>query len=416
MRAYILSTGDELVRGRTLDTNTSEIARTLCNAGFTVAGASLIGDSERDLASAILDAASQADVVVMSGGLGPTEDDCTRRAAASIAAVALERRQDLVDALEQRWALRKRPMPPSNLVQADMPVGADVLPNRHGTAAGFMLEVGDATLFALPGPPHEMRGVLQEEGLPRLRALIGPLARTVRTRTIETFGLSESRLGELLGGLMARDADPRVGTSAVRGTIRVILHAEGEVEEVERGIAVLEASVRERLGDHVFGVDGETLEQVVADALVRSGMTIAFAESCTGGLLAGRLTARPGVSAIFPGSVVTYSNEEKIRLLGVPEALIADHGVVSDEVARAMASGVRASFGTDVGVGVTGIAGPTGGTPEKPVGRVHLAVDVRGETTTRTLNYNASRDLVRELTVKSALDLVRRSLPRPAGS
>jgi nicotinamide-nucleotide amidase len=408
MRAFILSTGDELVRGRTIDTNTAEIARALNADGVTVAGAMIVGDDEPALADAMLRAAATAELVVVSGGLGPTVDDCTRAAAARAAGVALVRRPEVEAALRERFAQRATRMAVSNLVQADAPEGAEVLPNRHGTAPGFRLRVRGAELFALPGPPHEMRGVLTEEALPRIRALAGT-GRVVRTRTLETFGEREAALGERIADLMARGREPRVGTTATRGTIRVVIHAEGDPAEVTEALDRADAEIRRRLGAAVFGADGETLPEVTARLLVARRLTIATAESCTGGLLAGALTEVPGISEVFRGGVVTYATQEKTNLLGVPAALIASAGVVSEEVARAMASGVRARFGTDLGVGITGVAGP-GESPDGPAGLVHVAADVRGETTHRRLMLPGDRALVREIAVKSALDLVRRAL------
>ncbi|MCE9635385.1 MAG: competence/damage-inducible protein A [Planctomycetes bacterium] len=410
MRAYVLSTGDELIRGRTLDTNTSEIARALAAEGVTVIGASLVGDDEADLVAAIRRAAGEADVVILSGGLGPTEDDCTRRAVAAAVGVPLERVPEIADALRQRFAARGMTMAPSNLLQADRPVGAETLPNRFGTAPGFAMSLGNATLFALPGPPHEMRGVLTEELLPRLRRLLPAERRVVRTRALETFGEREATIGEKIRDLMARGRQPRVGTTAGRGVIRVIVHAEGSETEVEAALAKEEAEIRRRLGASVYGVDGETLPEVVGRMLLARGMTLAVAESCTGGLIGASMTEVAGISSVFLGGVIAYANAVKIRELGVDAATLDRVGAVSEEVARAMASGVRAKFGSDVGIGITGVAGPDGGSPEKPVGTVHVALDVRGTVTHRRLSLPGDRALVREIAAKCALDLVRRTI------
>jgi nicotinamide-nucleotide amidase len=255
-----------------------------------------------------------------------------------------------------------------------------------------------------------MRGVLTEEALPRIRAIVGGGERVVRTRTLETFGEREAALGERLADLMERGREPSVGTTATRGTIRVVVHAEGGAADVAEALGGTEAEVRRRLGLLVFGTDGATLQEVTAKLLLERKTTIATAESCTAGLVAAALTETPGVSAVFPGGVVTYSNEEKTKLLGVPAELLARVGAVSEEVARAMASGVRARFGTDLGLAITGIAGPDGGTAEKPVGLVHVALDVRGAVQHRRLMLPGDRGLVREIAAKSALDLVRRAL------
>lgn len=408
--AYVLSTGDELVRGRTLDTNTGAIARALQAEGVTVLGASIVGDDPAALVAAIRRAAASADVVVMSGGLGPTEDDCTRAAAAEAAGAPLERVPALVEDLRRRFAARGGAMAPSNLVQADRPAGAETLPNPHGTAPGFVVSVGAARLFALPGPPYEMQPMLDGEVLPRMRALLPAARRVVRTRTLETFGEREAVVGERIADLMARGREPRVGTTATRGTIRVVIHAEGPVADAEGALSATESEIRRRLGAIVFGADGATLADVVGAALLAARRTIAVAESCTGGLVGAALTDVPGVSAVFAGGVIAYANEVKVRELGVDAGLLERVGAVSEEVARAMASGVRRRFGTDMGVAVTGIAGPGGGTPAKPAGLVHVALDDRGAVVHRRVVLPGDRTLVRELASKTALDLVRRAL------
>ena len=411
MKAFILSTGDELVRGRTLDRNTVTIARGLSEHGVTVVGAEIVGDDAAALIAAIERAATRADVVVMSGGLGPTADDCTRAAAAAAAGCGLERREDLVSAIRARWTRRGRQMPESNLVQADVPAGAEGLANDHGTAPGFRVRVRGAELFALPGPPHELGPMLERHVLPFVRMASGETGRVVRTVTVETFGERESAVGERLADLMGRGASPRVGTTAARGTIRAVVHAEGPAADVERRLSETVAEIERRLGPIVFGRDGVTLAEVLVDALRRTRTTLATAESCTGGMVAAALTDRPGASEVFPGGVVTYSNAEKTRLLGVAPALLAEHGAVSEPVVRAMAEGARAAFGTDLAVALSGIAGPGGGSAEKPVGLVHLALASERRTTHRRVVLPGGRELVREIATKCALDLVRRALP-----
>ena len=410
MRAYILSTGDELVRGRTLDRNAPEIARALSSEGLSIVGMTTVGDDVDDLVAAVRRACHAAEFVLMSGGLGPTEDDCTRAAAARAAGVALIRDAGLEEWLRARWADRGLEMPVSNLRQADLPEGSEAVPNAYGTAPGFRVEIDGSHVFALPGPPREMRGVLADEVLPRIRALADHGDHVVCTRTLETFGARESDVGERIADLMQRDAWPRVGTTATRGVIRVVLHAEGRQADVAAMLDSHESELRDRLGKLVFGVDGVTLPEAVGARLLATGTTVSFAESCTGGLVAAALTSVPGISEVFPGSVVTYSNAEKMRRLGVPAALLDSFGAVSEEVACAMAEGVRREYGTDLGIGVTGIAGPDGGTPEQPVGTIHLALAAADGTTHRRVVLPGDRVLVRELAAKCALDLVRRRL------
>jgi nicotinamide-nucleotide amidase len=255
-----------------------------------------------------------------------------------------------------------------------------------------------------------MRGVLGEEVLPRVRRLLPSDRRVIRTRSIETFGEREATIGEKIRDLMARGREPRVGTTAGRGVIRVIVHAEGSVQDVEASLARDEAEIRRRLGTAVYAVDGETLPEVVGRLLVARKMTLAVAESCTGGLIGAAITDVPGISLVFLGGVIAYANAVKVRELGIDPALIDSVGAVSEEVARAMASGVRARFESDVGIGITGVAGPGGGSVEKPVGTTHLALDVRGTVTHRRLSLPGDRSLVREIAARCALDLVRRTI------
>jgi nicotinamide-nucleotide amidase len=254
-----------------------------------------------------------------------------------------------------------------------------------------------------------MRGVLADALLPRLRAALPTPRRVARTRAVETFGEREAVVGEALRDLMERGRHPSVGTTATNGVIRVVIHAEGDEGTVAALLDRDEAEIRRRLGAIVFGVDGATLAEVVGRELISRRTTIAVAESCTAGLVAAALTQVAGISAVFPGGVVAYANEVKVRELGVDPALLAKVGAVSEEVARAMASGVRSRFGTDLGLGITGIAGPDGGTPEKPVGLVHIALDARGVVTHHRVMLPGDRALVRGIATKAALDLVRRS-------
>lgn len=411
MRVYVLSTGDELVRGRTTDLNAGTLARAASELGLVVVGASVVGDDEDDLVEALGLAASRADVVLCSGGLGPTEDDCTRRAVARACGVPLERRPDLVGALRDRYAARGREMPASNLLQADVPQGAEVLPNPVGTAPGFLARLDATRVFALPGPPHELAEMLAREVRPRLTELVGVGTEVVRTRTIDSFGLPEATVGERLGDLMLRGLDVQVGTTARLGTIRVVLHALGAAEQVESRLTEVEEEVVARLGDAVFARDGRSLAAVVVEGLRRAGLTVATAESCTGGLVAGALTEVPGASDVFSGGVVAYSAAEKRRALGVSDELIREHTVVSEPVARAMAEGVRLRVGADLGVSVTGVAGPGPDADGNPEGLVFVALSSPEGTTVRRLLVPGARRFVRALAAKCALDLVRRRLP-----
>lgn len=410
MRAFVLSTGDELVRGRTADRNAGTLARTLTELGYVVAGMAVVGDDEDDLVRVVLDAASRADVVVMSGGLGPTPDDCTRGAAARAAGVSLVRVPELVAALERRYERAGRRLHPSNLLQAEIPEGAESIPNSVGTAPGFALDVGDARLFALPGPPHELARMIEDELVPRLMIRRGERDHVVRTRTLQTFGLPEALVGERLAEWMARGRRVAVGTSAKLGTIRISLTASGALAEVEELLDEAEGAVQSALGRAVFGRGEQTLAEVVVGTLAERGETVSTAESCTGGLVASLLTSVPGSSAVFPGGAVTYAPAEKTRALGVSRELLREHTPVSEAVAVDMARGARARFGTDYAVSVTGVAGPGADSDGNPEGLVFVALAHANGVEVRRRQVPGARRFIRTLAAKSALDLLRRRL------
>jgi len=306
--------------------------------------------------------------------------------------------------IRELFAARGIVMPESNAKQATIPEGGDLLPNANGTAAGFRAAVGAADVFVLPGVPSEMKRMFSNEVAPRLPKSEGAIA----VRSLQSFRMSESVIAEKLTGEIDLDGNPKVGLLATGGVISVKFTACAETREA--ALALIEPpleTARRLLGEPVFGEDGDTLEAAVARLLSEQEKTIALAESCTGGLVAHRLTNVPGISAHFVQGLVTYSNESKTRLLGVPETLLASVGAVSEEVARLMAEAVREQAGADVGVGISGIAGPDGGTPEKPVGTVHVAVATAGETVHRKLSLRGAREVIKDRAAKHALNLVR---------
>ncbi len=405
--AEIISVGDEITSGQIADTNAAWLSQRLGDLGIAVMAHSAARDVQSEIVDALKRAARQADVIVVTGGVGPTHDDLTREAAAEAAGAELVAHEPSLEHIREIFARRGLVMPDSNSKQATYPAGGDILPNANGTAAGFRTTVGSANVFALPGVPSEMMQMFTDEVVPRLPASDGAIA----VRMLHSFWMSESVIADKLTGEIDLDGNPKVGLLATGGVISVKFTACAETHEA--ALALIEPPLekaRRLLGEPVFGEDDDTLERVVARLLAEQGKTIALAESCTGGLVAHWLTNVPGISDHFVQGLVTYSNEAKTRLLGVPEELLKKVGAVSEEVARLMAENVRERAGTDIGVGISGIAGPGGGTPEKPVGAVHVAVATADGTVHRKLKLRGAREVVKDRAAKHALNLVRLAL------
>jgi nicotinamide-nucleotide amidase len=350
--------------------------------------------------------------VVISGGLGPTQDDLTRQALATLAGVPLIENDDCLRALEALFQSRNRPMPARNRVQALLPEGAEPLPNRVGTAPGVWMTVGRTTLVALPGVPSELMIMFEEQAGPRLRTLIRN-GRVIVHRVVNLFGKGESEIEADALDLTARGRRPEVGITASDATISFRVTCDAESEAAAR--AEMEPTIRliyERFGDLIVG-EGETdVAESLVNELERTNATLATAESCTGGLIAARLTEISGVSAYFLGGVVSYSNEAKVKFLNVPPELLKAHGAVSAEVAEAMALGARTRFGATLAVSVTGVAGPMGGSPEKPVGLVYLGLSTAQKTEHRRLFLGSEqpRDVIRSRAAKHAMNWARLDL------
>jgi nicotinamide-nucleotide amidase len=405
VQAVILSIGAELVSGLSLDTHAREISRELTALGIEVVRHETLDDDAPAIAAALRRVGGEVDLLVVTGGLGPTLDDCSRDGLAQAMGVPLEQNATALAHLEAWAKSRGRTAGGSNLVQTMLPRGSTVLANPIGTAVGIEARVGRARVFIMPGVPSEMRRMLAEEVLPKLRAEQG--ARVTRVRTLHTFGLPESLLGEKLADLMARGRRPRVGTAVHYWTIDIHMYATGMPDEVDALLAADAATIRQRLGSGVFGEGEERMEHAVASLLAQRGTTIALAESCTGGEIASRLVSVPGMSDWLLEGVVCYSNESKTRTLGVAAEVIARHGAVSEECVRAMAEGARRRSGAALAVAVTGIAGPGGGSPEKPVGTVWTALaDARGTIAVREV-LTGDRQLIRDRASSYALNMVR---------
>lgn len=412
MNAEIVAVGSELVSGQSLDTNSQWISRALGGVGIPVDYHTTIGDDlERNIASLKL-AAGRADLVIVSGGLGPTQDDLTRDALAAAAGVELVEDATCLEALQAFFARRNRPMPERNRIQALVPRGAEPIPNRVGTAPGVWMRLGRAIVACVPGVPNEMRTMVEEQILPRLRRE-GYVQRVLVHRKINLFGLGESEVEAKAMDLTVRGRVPEVGITAHEATISFRITAEGATEaEALAAIEPTAAIILERFAPQLVGEGAIDVVEALAGQLARTGSTLATAESCTGGMLAEQLTAIPGISAYFLGGVVTYANRAKIELLGVPDDLIAAHGAVSAEVAAAMAAGARDRFGASLALAVTGVAGPAGGSPAKPVGLVYLGLATADEVLTRRLELGPEqpREVIRRRATKHALNWARVTL------
>jgi nicotinamide-nucleotide amidase len=411
-RAAILAVGSELLTSGRIDSNSLVITDALNAIGIDVMFKAVIGDDRTELAAAFDHAMNRVDVVIFTGGLGPTEDDVTREVVAAQLGLPLHEDASITDAIQRRFAMRGWKMPEINRRQAMVPEGAAVLANPNGTAPGLWIEARGKCLALLPGPPREMKPMLAQIVDQRLRARAGGIQ--LRRRILKIAGRSESRVEELTQPIYSRwrDETPPIETTilAAPGQIELHLSARGH-EESSLMVALdrADAAIREVLPNDVFSADGRSLEEVVGQLLRERSLRIALAESCTGGLATSRLTDVPGSSDYVDRAVVVYSNAAKTELLGVPADLIAAHGAVSEPVAAAMATGIRERAAVDVGVGITGIAGPGGGTETKPVGMVCIAV-AWSDVVVRTFKFPGNRELVKTFAAFTAVDMVRRHL------
>ncbi len=410
MNISTLSIGDEVIFGEIVDTNVAHISSRLYESGFQLRRHLCVGDNEPDLMDAIETLASHNDFVIATGGLGPTVDDLTARSAARATGRRLVLNEDALAHLKERYRIMNREMLPSTEKQALLPTKITLVPNPIGTACGFIIPHKGCSLFFLPGVPVEMKRMLDETVIPFI------LSRTkqktsIETRVMRVLGLSETHVETRIKEL----ARPREGLSIAYCVsfpeVEVKLRAEGENEARIRELLDTTAEkVREQLGDHVVAEGGETIDTVVASLFREKGVTLSLAESCTGGLIAARITDLSGSSAYFLEGAVTYSNETKIRRLQVPPELLEKEGAVSSATAMAMARGIRKASGSDIALAVTGIAGPDGGSEEKPVGTVFLALAGRSDCTAKRYQFNGDRERIRRMTAFTALDWLRRHL------
>lgn len=411
--AEMIFSGDELLRGDTLNTNQSYLGERLLDLGIFATHALSVADDLEAMVEAIRSSLARRPVVlVLSGGLGPTEDDLTREAVAAALGRPLEHRDDLYEAIKARFLSRGLPMSESNRKQASIPEGATAIP-LTGTAPGFYVRHGQTLVVALPGVPWELKQMWEETVEPVLRTLPGgnQAPRGQSVRRIRTFGIGESMLAEILGDFDWHDPEAAIGTRAHLDGVTIIVRGKA-TPDGEAKLDAIQAKILEILGERVYSVQDEDLQVLIGDLLRRAGLTLATAESCTGGLVAKRVTDVPGSSDYFLGGVTAYDDRVKTEVLGVPQAVLAKAGAVSREVAAAMAEGACRLLRADCALSTTGIAGPSGGSEQKPVGLVYIGSVVKGVTEVERMQFPGQREHVRERAAFAALDLLRRQLQR----
>jgi nicotinamide-nucleotide amidase len=412
MKAEILATGDEIRSGALIDSNSAYIAERLEREGLEVTRHHCVGDDLGSLTDVFREIAQRADIAVVTGGLGPTSDDRTTEAAARAAGVGQVLNADALATIEVFFKRLGRALTPSNRKQAFFPDGSEILPNPIGTAPGFKIRIEKCTFFCLPGVPVEMRKMLTNEAIPRLLSLTGDHRQISMVRTLSTFGATESMVGERLSGVIVDFPDISVGYRAKFPEIQVRLYIRGDDEaEMIRHLDVVAQRVAERLGDKIFSSDGRSMAAVVGDLLIGRNATIAVAESCTGGLISHWLTNTAGSSRYFLFSGVTYANDAKMDILGVSAATLTSHGAVSLETVREMAAGARKISHATYAIATSGVAGPDGGTDEKPVGTVCVGLAGPDGVTSRRFYFPFGNRLAKKkLFAMAALDTLRRHI------
>ena len=413
MKAEIIAVGSELLTPYRLDTNSLFLTSELNSVGVRVVHKAVVGDTPGEMHSSFRHALDRADLVVSCGGLGPTDDDRTRQIVAELLDRKLHCDEAVLEKIRERFRRFGRAMPEINARQALVIEGATVLPNPKGTAPGQWIEVKGHIIVLLPGVPHELRALMEAEVKPRLDRLA--IRERLFARDLRISGLFESDVEQRVSPLYA--AYPETDTTILAGARGIELHPSiwsSDTEKAEKTLDEIVSRMALALGENLYSTRGETMEEIVAQLLTENKATVAVAESCTGGLLAERITMLSGSSAYFVGGVVCYSNELKTTFVGVPAEMIAAKGAVSSEVALALADGIRKRTGATIGLGITGVAGPTGGTPEKPVGLVHIAIADERSTRERQFQFPGDRDRIRNFAVLNALDMIRRHFLFPA--
>jgi nicotinamide-nucleotide amidase len=405
-KAAIISIGNELMTGQIVDSNAAWLSSRMIGLGVPTVHICQIGDDIDVIAGAISDAAAKAEIIIITGGLGPTDDDLTRQGIARFMETELELRQDLLEHIENFFSRRNIAMPKMNRIQACIPKGAGEIPNHTGTAPGIFAQYRGKVIAAMPGVPAEMKLMFDEFVAHRIEGFAAGQA--IFVRKLKCFGAGESQLAEMLGDMMNRSRNPQVNCTVHFGVITLHIIAAATAKKIAQEMAQKdEAQIRSLLGDLVFGAEEDTLSQVLGEELAKRGRTVAVAESCTGGLIAKLITDIPGSSRYFTYGWVTYANEAKIDQLGVDPGPIKEHGAVSEEVAGAMAIGAQRKAGSDYAISVTGIAGPDGGTETKPVGLVYIGIASKADCQVHKFIFPHARELMRFRAAQTALNLLR---------
>jgi competence/damage-inducible protein CinA-like protein len=409
MDAEIIAVGSELLTPHRHDTNSLYLTGKLNSLGIEVRFKTVVGDDAERLGAVFHAALDRSELIILMGGLGPTEDDINRQVVAGILGLELHEVPEIIERIAARYSRTGRKMPANNARQALVPEGAEWLPNKRGTAPGIWIEHEKKIIIMLPGPPRELEAMYEAQCMPRLKGLVSGVQ--IRTRVIKVAGLPESEVDERIAPIYKPYKNPSTTILSTGGAIEVHLNAHAHTQDqADALLDELTDKIEPALGDHVFSTRGETLEEIVGMYLVMKQKTLAAAESCTGGLLSERITSVPGSSEYFLGGTVCYSNELKTRFAGVSPRLLETYGAVSKPVAQALAEGIRLKTNASIGIGITGIAGPGGGTQEKPVGMVFIALaDERG-TEVREFRFPGDRERIRLLSSQFALEMLRRRI------
>lgn len=408
MNSEILSVGTELLMGQIANTNAMYISNKLREIGINVYYHSVVGDNEKRVKDAFDIAKDRVDLIITTGGLGPTQDDLTKEVLSESLGRKLIFSEYCYTIIEEYFKRNNRSMTPNNKKQAYIPEGSIIIPNKVGTACGFIVEDNNKIIVMLPGPPNELNPMLEDTVIPYLQNKTNMV---IKSTYIKVFGLGEAQVCDKIKDLIDNQQDPTIATYCEVGEVLIRLTTSGRSgKDCDAVLNAMEQKIRDRLGDYIYSTSGQNLQQTVVQLLKENNKTISAAESCTGGLLSAKITDVSGASQVFNRAIVSYTNIAKMENLNVPEDVLEKYGAVSEETCRYMAEGVRKVSSTDIGVSITGVAGPTGGTPKKPVGLVYIGLSTKDKTEVKKLMLDGNRDKIRELTCKYVLDEVRREL------
>lgn len=405
MKAEIICVGTELLLGEVIDTNSAYIAKIMNNLGINIFRKTVVGDNLHRIKTAVEEALQRADLIIISGGIGPTEDDVTREAISEVFQKKLVLSDDILEGIKKRFSHYRIPEA-AILKQSTIPENAKIIPNPVGSAPGIIVEEMNKIVIVLPGVPEELTAMTAQVASYLSNKVLAQKT-VIKSLTLKVFGLGESQVDEKIAPLMAM-ANPTVALLAKKGEVHIRITAKFSLVKAKHEIKKLEKIIRERIGDYIFATDDETMEEVVGKLLISRGLKISVAESCSGGLLAHRLTNIPGISASFLAGIVSYSNEAKSNFLGIPPELIDEKGAVSPEVASEMARRLKNLTKSDISIGITGIAGPGGGSLEKPVGLLYIALGAKDRDVCQMHRFSGTRDMIKWRTSQAALDLIRR--------